>query len=237
MWQPVQTHGCQCADWRQGAHVPVVWRSQFGNRTAGTSSSLEAVKGRPDLLFTEDTEEVTLHRKNLRSTIEEPICTGDDLDVSREEIKHTIASFNDKKKPAIDGITGGIYLLTFNTFARPITAIYNQYLKRVCFPNRWKIVKIIPITKPGKEKSMDPSKYSPISFLNMGGKVLEELLINRIYHHVYRYNLLTPNFTAMTTAHGTKVHTHIASRLHSSRNAPALTETKQWIICCINATN
>ena len=52
---------------------------------------------------------------------------------------------------------------------------------------------------------MDPSKYSPISFLNMGGKVLEELLINRIYHHVYRYNLLTPNFTAMTTAHGTKI--------------------------------
>jgi hypothetical protein len=45
-------------------------------------------------------------------------------------------------------------------------------LKRGCFPKRWKIAKIIPIIKHGKEKSRDPSKYRPISLLNIGGKVL-----------------------------------------------------------------
>ena len=48
-------------------------------------------------LFTEDTEEDTLHHKNIRRTIEESIRTGNDLEFSGEEIKHTIENFNDKK--------------------------------------------------------------------------------------------------------------------------------------------
>jgi len=28
-------------------------------------------------------------------------------------------------------------------------------------PKKWKTAKIIPIIKPGKENSMDPSKYRP----------------------------------------------------------------------------
>jgi hypothetical protein len=122
-----------------------------------------------DHLLTEDREEDTLHHKHIRKNTEEPIGTSDDIDFSRQEIQHTIESFNDKKAPGIDGITGGIYLRTFNTFPRLVTAIYNQCLKRGCFPKRWKIAKIIPIIKPGKEKSMDPSKCCPISLLNIGG--------------------------------------------------------------------
>jgi hypothetical protein len=59
-------------------------------------------------------------------------------------------------------------------------------VEKRCFPKNWKIAKIIPITKPGKEDSPDPSKYHPVSLLNTGGKVLEKLLINRIMHHIYR---------------------------------------------------
>jgi hypothetical protein len=62
-----------------------------------------------------------------------------------------IKSFDSKKALGIDGITAGIYLRTFNIFPRLVTAIYNQCLYRGCFPKRWKIAKIIPITKPGKE--------------------------------------------------------------------------------------
>ena len=74
--------------------------------------------------------------KELRKTIEVSIRTRDDVDFSREEIKHAIESFNDKKAPRIDGITGGIYLRIFNIFHRLETAIYNQFLKRMCFLKR-----------------------------------------------------------------------------------------------------
>jgi len=38
---------------------------------------------------------------------------------------------------------------------------------------------------------MEPSKYRPISLLNIGGKVLEKLLINGINRHVHKNELLT----------------------------------------------
>jgi len=37
---------------------------------------------------------------------------------------------------------------------------------------------------------MEPSKYRPISLLNIGGKVKEELLINRINQHMHKNELL-----------------------------------------------
>ena len=52
---------------------------------------------------------------------------------------------------------------------------------------------MIPITKPGKEESGDPTKYRPISLLNTEGKVLEKLLIQRIMHHVYTNEVLNKN--------------------------------------------
>jgi hypothetical protein len=94
-----------------------------------------------------------------------------------------------------------------------VTEIYNQCLKKGCFPRRWKTAKIIPIVKPGKENSMEPSKYRPISLLNIGGKVLEKLLINRINHHMQKNELLidsqygfTPQKSTRCSHQGKKIH-------------------------------
>jgi len=137
-------------------------------------------------LITNDGEEENQHHKNTRKMIEEPIYTSDDAEFTQGEIKQMIEIFNRKKAPGMDGITSDIFLRTFNKFPRIVTAIYNQCLKRESFPRRWNTAKIIPITKPGKENSMNPSKYRPIRLLKIGGKVLEKLLINRINHHMYK---------------------------------------------------
>ena len=68
----------------------------------------------------------------------------------------------------------------FDILPKYITALYNGSLRKGVFPKRWKVAKLIPIVKPGKENNDDVSKYRPISLLNTGGKVLEKLLINRI---------------------------------------------------------
>jgi hypothetical protein len=41
-----------------------------------------------------------------------------------------------------------------------------------------------------QEKIKDVSKYRPVSLINVGGKVLEKILINRIMHYIYSNNLL-----------------------------------------------
>jgi len=103
----------------------------------------------------------------------------------------------------MDGITSDIFLRTFNKFPRRVKAIYKQCLKRGSFPRRWKRAKIVAIAKPGKENSMDPSKYRPISLLNTGQKVLEKLLISRINHHMYMNQLLTDSQYGFTPQKGT----------------------------------
>jgi hypothetical protein len=69
---------------------------------------------------------------------------------------------------------------------KTVTSIYNECLKRGYFPKEWKVAKIIPLIKPGQKDSQNRSKYRPINLLNIGGKVLKKLLINRIMHYIYK---------------------------------------------------
>ena len=71
-----------------------------------------------------------------------------------------------------------------------ITALYNGCLRRGVFPKRWKRAKLITITKPGKENSDDVLKFRPLSLPNVGGKVLEKVLTDRINYHVVSHDLM-----------------------------------------------
>jgi hypothetical protein len=87
---------------------------------------------------------------------------ADDREYTPEEIGMAIEVINSKKAPGEDGITSNILQRAYKQFPKLINTIYNRCLRQGCFPKRWKRVKVIPITKPGKEESMDPSKYRPI---------------------------------------------------------------------------
>jgi len=68
---------------------------------------------------------------------------------------------------------------------------------------RWKRARLITVTKPGKENSEDVSKYRQISLLNLGGKVLQKALINRINRHVFSHDLMNNNQYGFTPHRGT----------------------------------
>ena len=87
--------------------------------------------------------------------------------------------------PEENVITGEVYKSAFENFPKYLTAIYNCCLWRGEFPKRWNKAKLIPTVKPGKENDNNVSKFRPISLLNIGGKVLEKLLINRINYHIF----------------------------------------------------
>jgi len=154
--------------------------------------------------FTPDDKELedNDHHKHIRVQTEHPPNTQDDREFTIEEIRNIIEGMDGRKAPGEDGITGEIYKHTFNIFPKSITAMYNGCLRQGVFPKRWKNAKIIPISKPGKENSEEASKYRPISLINIGGKVLEKALINRINYHVYSTDYLNHNqygFTPQTS--------------------------------------
>ena len=126
----------------------------------------------------------TDHQKQAIALARESVDNADDKYFTVQETRRVITSMDNKKWPGIDGITGEVYKSFFEIFAEYLTAMYNGCLNKGIFPKRWKTAKMIPIVKPGKENCDDASKFRPISLPNVGGKVLEKLLINRINHQI-----------------------------------------------------
>jgi len=142
------------------------------------------------LTATDDQTGDTEYHKRIRIQTKEPNQISDDGEFTSAEVMNTIVDIKDKKAPGEDGITGVIYHMVYKLFPTLTYTIYREFLRTGCFPKRRKKDKIIPITKPGKEKVKDAPKFRPISLINVGGKVLEKLLINRIMHYIYSNNLL-----------------------------------------------
>jgi hypothetical protein len=145
----------------------------------------------------------TEYHKQLRALTQESIDTADDKEFTFQEIKNAVASKGNKKVPWEDGITREIFKSLVEILPRYITAIYNGCLRRGTFSTRWKKSMILPITKPGNAGSDDVSKFCPISLLDIGGKVLEMILINRINHHVFSQGFMNENQFGFTPQKGT----------------------------------
>jgi len=125
------------------------------------------------------------HHKHIRELTDKRPNTPDDREFTRKEFGRMIDVMSNKKAPGEDGITAEIYKITFKIFPKSITALCNGYLKNGIFPERWKKAKIMPIMKSRIQTCEEVTKYRSISLLNVGGKILERALINRINHYMY----------------------------------------------------
>jgi hypothetical protein len=130
---------------------------------------------------------------HIRHEIEKPLDTPDDVEFTKEEILAVIEKFDPIKAPGMDGQNSKILLKTFKRFPTFITGIYNECLRKGHFQKQWKHSIILPIIKPETVGSTEVTKYRPISLLNVGGKVLEKLLIDRINHYAISNSLLNAN--------------------------------------------
>jgi len=108
-------------------------------------------------------------------------------------VRQVVEGFKPRKAPDPDGITNEIQKLVYKGLPKTMTAIYNECLRTGCFTTNWKTARILPITKPGREDSTDPSKFRPMSLINTAGKVLEKLLIKRIMHSLHTTEFLNEN--------------------------------------------
>jgi hypothetical protein len=214
----------KCLSWKEYCNMTTYtnpwnegYRLAAGKRKSSTQMTTLT---KPDGTLTEDLQETLklmlehfapednqhddsdLH-KLARTLSMEPIYTEDDKEFTVQEIRHEVTRLGDKKAPGVDGITGEIYKDAFKMFPNYITALYNGCLRQGSFPTRWKRAKVIPVIKPGKENSIEVSKFRPISLLNVGGKILEKVLINRINHHAFSHDFLNTHQYGFTPQKGT----------------------------------
>ena len=169
-----------------------------------TKDLSETINHMLDTFITADEERNdSEQQKQTREKTKEPPDTPNDKPFTIEEVRNILEGIDHKKAPGEDGITSNILLHTFTMMPKFITEIYNQCLKTGTFPKIWKRAVIIPITKPGLENKEEVTKFRPISLLNVAGKVLEKLLINRIMHHLNTGDFLNRNQFGFTPQTGT----------------------------------
>jgi len=98
------------------------------------------------------------------------------MEFRNEEFREVIENLQPKEARGKYGVTNEIVKLVFKDIPNKITANYNACLRIGCFPDTWKITKMLPLYKPGREISTVTKKYRPIILPNTEREILENLL-------------------------------------------------------------
>ncbi|KAL4120963.1 hypothetical protein QTP88_013557 [Uroleucon formosanum] len=99
---------------------------------------------------------------------------------SPSEVLNIIKNLKNNKSPGHDLITNTIAKYLPKKAILLLTYIYNSILRLFYIPLTWKHSVIILIYKPGKPPNQ-PSSYRPISLLPTFSKILEKIILKKIY--------------------------------------------------------
>lgn len=94
-----------------------------------------------------------------------------------------------RKAPGPNEIPSGVIKLLVNNRAEPIGKLVNTCIATGSIPTLWKAADLTLIPKPGKKPG--PSSFRPIRLLNTIAKLMESVLVFRLYDEVERNNLLS----------------------------------------------
>jgi Reverse transcriptase (RNA-dependent DNA polymerase) len=125
----------------------------------------------------------TCHSQAVQDSKQVVDQTFSDLEIEKiliDEVKSSIKQLKVKKAPGHDEILNRVLQNFPACGIEFLTEIYNACLKTSYFPTCWKIGKVVAIPKPGKDHSL-PGSYRPITLLPTIGKMLEKMILNRMF--------------------------------------------------------
>jgi Reverse transcriptase (RNA-dependent DNA polymerase). len=101
-----------------------------------------------------------------------------------DELDNAVKMMRTGKAPGLDGMSAEIVKRVWLAIPRYMKALYDECLRTNCFPNEWKIAKVIVLLKSPDKDRMEPRSYRPISLLSVFGKVLERMMMKRLMNKV-----------------------------------------------------
>lgn len=114
-----------------------------------------------------------------------------DSPFSVSELKRVINSLSDSS-PGPDGILYSFIKAFSDMSVEYFLSLINYMFETGFIPEDWKVQKIVPILKPGKNPS-EISSYRPIALSSCLMKVAEHLIKNRLEWFVENHRIISPN--------------------------------------------
>lgn len=136
--------------------------------------------------------------------------------VDTAELSEAIGSLRPLKAPGGDNMPNILLKQLPAGAMDAICDIYNACLNLNYWPSTFKLAKITPIPKPGKDKG-HAENYRPISLLNNLGKLFEKMLHRRIMSFVSENNILNAEQFGFRPQHSTS-HQVLRVTNHIKRN-------------------
>lgn len=138
----------------------------------------------------------------LATLVNTPCYVPANKRISTEEVAAALKGAKNMKAPGFDSIFNLVLKhLSVSTLSH-ITRILNKCMDLNYFPSCWKMAKVVPILKPGKDPT-NPKSYRPISLLSAASKLFEKLILTRVLDHVNNNNIFLQEQFGFRKGHST----------------------------------
>ena len=97
------------------------------------------------------------------------------------EMSRLIKGMDPKKGPGYDNIPPKLLKLAPEEFSVPLTALFNESLKKMCFPSDLKMSELAPLFK--NKDSLLFGNYRPVSILPCTSKLFEKIYHDQLYDY------------------------------------------------------
>lgn len=107
-----------------------------------------------------------------------PLC---DVVINESDVRNALYKLPNKGAGP-DTLPSIVLSKCAQSLCTPLTLIYQKSLSSGLFPSRWKLAFITPIHKKGDLANVE--NYRPVSILSGLGKLLESLVVKKVYWHI-----------------------------------------------------
>ena len=121
--------------------------------------------------------------------------------VTNANVQKILEGLSLAKATGIDNISGKILKVAALAISPSLTYIINHAIISCCFPDDWKVARVLPLHKKGPRNL--PDNYRPISILPAISKIMERILYDQLYDYLSANDILCERQFGFRRLHST----------------------------------
>ena len=111
-----------------------------------------------------------------------------DLNIEEIEVEEKLIKLNVNKSQRPDEINSELIYEISKELTKPLTALFNKYIKTGIIPQDWRDASVAPLHKKGSKNKAE--NYRPVSLTSIMSKIIESMVKESIIKHLDRYALI-----------------------------------------------